>query len=128
MYSVSVTLKASVAALLCCCIWHPYHTYIAIFTRCICVNEAVVPKIAMLKELEEGLQLHGFLSEIRKHPAAFQPIFTESSCFDMSADDFLERLVVRHSQQQFLKSKEVDILKYFSDFIQALFYEGNLLI
>ena len=65
-----------------------------IFSRCICVNEAVVPKIPMLKELEEGLQLYGFLSEIRRDPAAFKPIFTASSCFDMTADDFLQQLFI----------------------------------
>ena len=95
-----------------------------IFSRCICVNEAVVPKIPMLKELEEGLQLYGFLSEIRRDPAAFKPIFTASSCFDMTADDFLQQLVVHFSKQQFLRSKEEDLLKYFSDFIQTLHYEG----
>lgn len=95
---------------------------------CICVNEVVVPKIAMLKELEEGLQQYGFLSQIRDHPAIFQPIFTASSCFDITADDFLQRLVVHFSQQQFLKSKEKDIFKYFTDFIQALYYEGKFLL
>lgn len=83
-----------------------------IFSRCICENEAVVPKIPMLKELE-GLQLYGFLSEIRRDPAAFKPIFTASSCFDMTADDFLQQLVVHFSKQQFLRSK--------GGFIQVLF-------
>ena len=81
-------------------------------------NEAVVPKIAMLKELEEGLHLHGLLAEIRKHPAAIKPVFTASTCFDMTADEFLQRLVVHFSKQQLLKSKEQDLFKYFMDFIQ----------
>jgi hypothetical protein len=89
------------------------------------VNEAVVPKIPMLKELEDGLQLYGLLCEMRKHPAAFKPIFTASSSFDMTADDFLQRLVVHFSEQQLLRMKEEDTFKHFTDFIQALYYEGE---
>ena len=89
------------------------------------MNEAVVPKIAMLKELEEGLHLHGLLAEIRKHPAAIKPVFTASTCFDMTADEFLQRLVVHFSKQQLLKSKEQDLFKYFMDFIQTLYYKGK---
>jgi flagellar motor protein MotB len=43
-----------------------------------------------------------------------------STSFDMTADDFLQRLVVRFSGQQLLRSKEQDVFKYFTDFIQAL--------
>jgi hypothetical protein len=88
----------------------------------------VVPKIAMLKELEEGLQLHGLLGEIRKHPAAFKPIFTASTSFDMTADDFFQRLVVHFSKQQLLRSKEQDVFKYFKHFIQALYYKGKIIL
>ena len=79
----------------------------------------------MLKELEEGLHLHGLLAEIRKHPAAIKPVFTASTCFDMTADEFLQRLVVHFSKQQLLKSKEQDLFKYFMDFIQTLYYKGK---
>lgn len=100
--------------------------YLTAMFRCICIKDAIAPKIAMLKEIEEGLQLCGLLSEIRKHPSVFEPAFTASSCFDMTVDDFLQRLVVHFSKEQLLKSKEEDILKYFSDFVQALYYEGIL--
>lgn len=49
-----------------------------------------------------------------------------NSSFDITADDFIQRLVVHFSEQQLLKSKE-DILKYFTDFIQALYYEVTIL-
>ncbi|XP_028400112.1 uncharacterized protein LOC114523408 [Dendronephthya gigantea] len=92
--------------------------------RCICVNEAVVPKIPMLNQLGEGLEQYGLLHEIRKYPELFKPIFTANSSFDITADDLIQRLVVHFSEQQLLKSKEQDIFKYFTDFIQTLYYEG----
>lgn len=92
------------------------------------MNEAVVPKMPMLNQLEEGLEQNGLLREIRNYPELFEPIFTANSSFDITADDFIQRLVVHFSEQQHLKSKEQDIFKYFTDFIQALYYEGTILL
>ena len=94
------------------------------FLRCICLNDAVVPKIPMLKDLEEGLQLYGLSQLIKQNSDVLEPVFTQSDRFSITADNFLEKLIVHYSQQQLYKSKEEDVFKFFADFVQALFYEG----
>ena len=76
----------------------------------------------MIKDLEEGLQLCGTLNEIKKCPALFLPIFTPSSKYEISADSFLERLVVDYSEQQSLRAQKEDVFKFFTDFILTLGY------
>ena len=98
------------------------------FLRCICLNDAVVPKIPMLKDLEEGLQLYGLSQLIKQNSEVLEPVFTQSDKFNITADNFLEKLIVHYSQQQLYKSKEEDVFKFFADFVQALFYEGTSIL
>lgn len=78
----------------------------------------------MLKDLEEGLQYFGLLCQIKKHPGLLKQLFTPSSQYAVTAENFLDNLMVMYSQQQLLKNLEDDIFKYFTDFILALYYEG----
>lgn len=78
----------------------------------------------MLKDLEEGLQYFGLLCQVKKHPGLFKQLFTPSSQYAVTAENFLDNLMVMYSQQQLLKNLEDDIFKYFTDFILALYYEG----
>ena len=78
----------------------------------------------MLKDLEEGLQYFGLLCQVKKHPGLFKQLFTPSSQYTVTAENFLDNLIVVHGQQQLLKNLEDDIFKYFTDFILALYHEG----
>lgn len=95
---------------------------------CICLNDAVVPKIPMLKDLEDGLRLYGLSQSIKQNPNAFEAVFTVSDKFSITAENFLEKLIVHCSKQQLYKSKEEDVFKFFADFVQALSYEGICLL
>jgi hypothetical protein len=37
-----------------------------------------------------------------------------------SPDDFLDELEVKYSQSQLLKEKEIDVFKYFCEFVQSI--------
>ena len=87
-----------------------------------------MPKIPMLKDLENGLELHGLSQLIKQNSNVFEPVFTVSDRLSITADHFLEKLIVHYSQQQLLRSKEEDVFKFFADFVQALFYEGMYLL
>ena len=79
----------------------------------------------MLKDLEEGLQYFVLLCQVKRHPDLFKQLFTPSSQFAVTAENFLDNVSAMYSEQQLRKSKEDDIFKYFTDFILALFHEGT---
>ena len=78
----------------------------------------------MIKDLEQGLTLYGLLNMVRKQPQLFEPVFVQSSQFDVTLDDLLHSLEVTYSQSQSLKEKEEDVFKYFSDMMQNLAHSG----
>ena len=74
-----------------------------IFLRCICLNDAVVAKIPMLKGLEDGLQPYGLSQSIKQNSDILEPVFTVSDRFSITADEFLEKVTVHYSQQHLYK-------------------------
>ena len=91
--------------------------------RSICVNELLAPRIPVLKDLE-GLQHFGLLCSMKTHPEVFKQVFTSSSIYEITADAFLDGLIVMYSAQQALKLMEEDIFKFFTDFVLTLEHGG----
>lgn len=102
------------------------HVHMLFFiSRTICIKSCIVPKIPMIKELEQGMNLFGVLNAVRQQPRLFEGVFVESGQFDITLDDLLDSLEVCYSQSQFLKEAEEDVFKYFSDTMQSIAHSGT---
>lgn len=76
-------------------------------------------RMPMLDQISCGLQLFGILDSIKKHQQLLEPVFTDSSFFKPSADTFLGNMLGNFSEQgSNAKLVEIDIYKYFTDFIE----------
>ena len=66
------------------------------------MKAVIEPHLGMVSQLEEGLQLYGFLQEIKKFPDLFKPLFVanSSSMFDVTPDKFLTNVVITYSEKQ----------------------------
>ena len=62
----------------------------------------------------------GILESIKKCPNLWKEAFVRGSSKAKSPDEFLDDLEVKHSQSQLRKEKEIDVFKYFCEFIQSL--------
>lgn len=94
--------------------------------RSICIKSCIEPKIPMIKELEQGMNLFGVLDAVKQQPRLFEGVFSaESSQFDVTVDDLLDSLEVHYSQSQFLKEAEEDAFKYFCDTMQNIAHAGT---
>ena len=85
----------------------------------------IEPKIPMLKELEEGLNVFSFLDEATRQSKLFESLFVSSNRFSITLDGFLNDLLIEYSQSQTMKEKEEDTFKYFSDSLLEISYNGN---
>ena len=93
--------------------------------RSIIIKSHIELKLGMIKQLEEGLMLCGLLDEVRARPALFRPVFVEDDTFTVTPDDFLDGLVVIHSDLQQEKMAETTTFKHFCDFIDHLSHNGK---
>jgi hypothetical protein len=74
----------------------------------------------MLDQISYGLQLFGILDSMKKNPQLLEPVFnTASSFFKPNADTFLGNMMGNFSEHgSNVKMVEVDVYKYFTDFIE----------
>ena len=70
----------------------------------------------------QGLSSCGILESIKKCPNLWKVAFVRGKFCSKakSPDQFLDDLEVKHSQSQLRKEKEIDVFKYFCEFIQSL--------
>ena len=61
-----------------------------ILCRSIIIKSHTEPRLGMIKQLEKGLMLCGFLSKIRSRPDLFRSVFVEDGTFTVTAEDFLD--------------------------------------
>ena len=88
--------------------------------RSIIIKSCIEPKLAMIKQLEEGLVLCGVLDQIRSHPVLFKPVFVEDATYVVTSDKLLDSLVVEYSEKQLERKAETTTFKHFSDFVDEL--------
>lgn len=77
--------------------------------------------LPMLDQLISGLESFGLLETVRDKKSVLEPLFVaeRSGCFMPTADLLLDSIDGLFSDKgSNLKAKEVDIFKFFSDFIQ----------
>ena len=68
----------------------------------------------------QGLSNCGILSAIRSNPDIFEPVFTIGYSTQIKPEMFIDQLEVEFSTSQLLKAKEIDVYKYFCNFIDLL--------
>ena len=95
-----------------------------LFNRSIGIKYIIEPKIPILKELEEGMNSFGFLTEARRQSTLFESLFVSSNRFFIILDNFLDDLLIEYSQSQMMKEKK-DTFKYFSDSLLEISYDGD---
>ena len=76
-------------------------------------------RMPMLHQISSGLQAFGILDAIKKHPKLLEPVFTKSSFFKLNADTFIDNMEGSFSEDGSNdKLAEIDVYKYFTDFIE----------
>ena len=76
-------------------------------------------RMPMLHQISSGLQVFGILDSIKEHPQLLEPVFIESSFFKPNADTFIDNIVGSFSEDGSNdKLIEIDVFKYFTDFIE----------
>ena len=93
--------------------------------RSIIIKSHIEPRLGMIKQLEEGLMLCGLLNKVITTPSLFRSVFVEDGTFTVTAEDFLDGLVVIYSERQLEKMKETSTFKHFCDFIDNLSHGGK---
>ena len=83
----------------------------------------------MLHQISSGLQEFGILDCIKKHPQLREPVFTKSSFFKPNARTFIDSVVGNFSEDVSNdKLAEIEVFKYFTDFIENCECSGKYII
>lgn len=88
------------------------------FHRSIAVKAIIEPKLGMIRQLEDGLNTHGLLQEVKKQPELLRPLFVNGSLFTLT---FLDNLLIRYSE----RNDEENTFKHFCDFVEFLYHTGK---
>ena len=81
----------------------------------------------MLDQMIEGLRSLGMLECIRENAELLEPVFAKAIIFSANAEIFLETMLGEFSESgSNSKESEINIYKYFSDYIQECEYSGKL--
>ena len=76
-------------------------------------------------QLQEGLSACNVLSSAIENPALWKTVFVPGFARSISPETFLDQLVVQFSLPQQCKEAEIDVYKYFCDFIVGSQYHGS---
>lgn len=91
------------------------------FFRSICVKDQLSTIMPQIMQLEEGLSSCNVLSSARKHSKIWEPIFLQSGYNNQfTPDEFLDQVIAEFSSSQIDKNKEINVYKYFCDFVMGL--------
>lgn len=87
-------------------------------------KEEVEPSMAALQQFSEGLDINNLLATMRANKALFKTCFVHQGeeDFDILVELFHPDYSEKGSNRYV---KEVDIFKYFHDFLETCFYNGQ---
>ena len=88
-----------------------------------CIKDQLSLFMPQLMQLEDGLTTCSILSSARKYPQIWKPtgiLCQTAHKNQLTPDEFLDQVVANFSSSQIHKQKEIDVFKYFCDFIMAL--------
>ena len=82
-------------------------------------------KMPMLDQMISGLQSFGVLDCLRSNKKDLEPLFVQSAVFVPNAEVLLESIEAEFSEAgSNRKDKEVDVFKFFHDFVEDLHCDG----
>ena len=80
----------------------------------------------MLNQMIEGLRSFGMLECIKENAELLEPVFAKSTIFSVKAETFLETTRGEFSESgSNTKEVEINIYKFFSDYIEDCEYSGT---
>ena len=80
----------------------------------------------MLDQMIEGLRFFGMLECIMENAELLEPVFAKSTIFSVKAETFLETMRGEFSESGLnTKEVEINIYKFFSDYIEDCEYSGT---
>ena len=104
---------------------HIIHILSSCIYRSLYFKKNIEPKLPALHQMAEGLKWRGLLHEIRTLPNVFYNCFVVN-CNELSLEVFFDLLHVEYSPEGSNKqSKEVDVYKYFCDFMEYCYHDGK---
>ena len=72
-------------------------------------------------QLQEGLSSCGLITSVQEKPHLWENVFSFSKrSDDLTAEELMDQLVANFSISQVQKEKEIDVYKFFCDFLQAI--------
>lgn len=72
-----------------------------------------------IMQLEGGLSACNVLNSSREHPVLWKSVFVPGFTVNITPMEFLDQLSVQFSDSDHCKNAEIDVYKYFCDFMQS---------
>lgn len=57
---------------------------------------------------------------MRRNTETWKPVFANGNCFTITADEFLDQMIVNFSESQIRKDAEMNTYKFFSDVMASI--------
>ncbi|KAJ7381358.1 hypothetical protein OS493_001485 [Desmophyllum pertusum] len=86
----------------------------------ICIKDQLSQYLPQLVQIESGLYECGILSHMRRNTETWKPVFANGNCFTITADEFLDQMIVNFSESQIRKDAEMNTYKFFSDVMASI--------
>lgn len=101
-------------------------TKIIFFFRSLFVKEKIQPLSLAINEIAKGLETYGLMKVIKKQPDVFFHVFCPSTLLSWTTNLFFDKLSPTFSEEGSTKKEtEINIFKWFKDFIERCFEDGK---
>ena len=91
-----------------------------LYYRSICIKGQLCQYLPQLVQIESGLDECGIVSHLRRNQEIWKPVFASGNCFTITADEFLDNMIVNFSESQIRKDAEINTFKFFSDVVTSI--------
>ena len=98
------------------------------FNRSLYIKDVIEPRIGSLDQFAKGLEMFDVLGTLKLKSELLKPVFTPSSFFEVTLEEFLSSLHVQYSESgSNLKDKEVDVFKSFTNLLEMVVHDSKLI-
>ena len=100
-----------------------------LFTRMMFYKLEVEPSLTSLNALARGLNVHGLLDEMKKSPEMFRSHFVHTTVKQLTLEQLVGLIAPKWTDIDGSNKKrvEVDLYKYFLDFLEEIYYTDGML-
>ena len=94
--------------------------------RSLFVKEKIEPLSLAMNEIAKGLETYGLMKFIKNYPDVFFHVFCPSTLLNWTTNLFFDKLSPTFSEDGSTKKEtEINVFKWFKDFIERCFEDGN---